>query len=408
MGLDIGLCQSGFNLIGTVEKDKWCRKTIALNHSENLLLGEDVAQLEKRTVDGVLDGQSLTLIAGGPPCQSFSTGGKRIGLSDPRGNMIFEYFRIIRENRPEYFIFENVANLITAPIKHRPIAERPGKNWNLRSYSTKNDQAHSTFPPLEKEELSGSAIRYLLDEIENLNYSIKLGILDASEHGAAQKRLRFIMIGCRDFEAPDLPEITHGDRAGLRDVRTLRDVIYDLQTDPGAHSRYTEAMASYFNMVPEGGNWRSIPLAAQKAFLGKSFHAGGGKTGFLRRLSWDRPCPTLTTKANRKSTALCHPVATRPLSVKEFARIQGFPDNWKFSGAMNQQYKQIGNAVPVAIGRTLGEVIMDHKLKPDAQKFPAIPSDRPALESMIETASLKLRRAARNHRTSKTQLKMNF
>ena len=107
-------------------------------------------------------------------------------------------------------------------------------------------------------------------------------------------------------------------------------------------------------MVPPGGYWRDLPVELQKEFMKKSFYLGGGKTGMARRISWDEPCLTLTCAPAQKQTERCHPDETRPFTVREYARIQTFPDDWEFSGSMSQQYKQIGNAVPVNLAQEIG------------------------------------------------------
>ena len=117
------------------------------------------------------------------------------------------------------------------------------------------------------------------------------------------------------------------------------------------------------SMVPEGGNWRDLPEDIQKEYLKGSIRTDGGKTGIARRLSMDEPSLTLTCAPAMKQTERCHPYETRPLTVREYARIQTFPDDWKFIGKLDSQYKQIGNAVPVnlayAIGRSLIRLFND-------------------------------------------------
>jgi DNA (cytosine-5)-methyltransferase 1 len=158
----------------------------------------------------------------------------------------------------------------------------------------------------------------------------------------------------RTSNPPAFPAATHGVSKGLKPLKTVRDAIADLVHSPGPHSEYTEQIAAYFKHVPEGGNWRHLPEHLKRQAMGASYDAGGGKTGFYRRLAWDAPSPTITGTANRKATAICHPAYTRPLSVKECARLQGFPDHWQFSGSMAPQYLQIGNAVPVHLGNRCG------------------------------------------------------
>jgi DNA (cytosine-5)-methyltransferase 1 len=184
---------------------------------------------------------------------------------------------------------------------------------------------------------------------------------------------------------------THGPVA-LKPFQTVRDAIWKLRRHPGQGSQYTSEVERYFKLVPEGKNWRSLSPKLQREALGGSFDAGGGKTGFYRRLAWNRPAPTITGRANRKGSALCHPSATRPLSVRECAAIQGFPADWKLSGSMNQQYMQIGNAVPVALGRAIAQTILDHK---------ALKSE-PWLDNydlLLEKAVTRLRASARNKRS---------
>lgn len=402
MGLDIGLEVAGIKTQIAVEIDSTCCKTIRINRPEVFVFEEDISYINKNRLfkdSGII--HDPLILVGGPPCQSFSPAGNRAALNDPRGVLIFEYFRLIKEIRPLYFVFENVGNLLTAAIRHRPIDKRPGKRWNLKSYSNGNNLHADGAAPLTQEEMSGSAFRYLLQEIDSLHYSVQFAIVNSADYGAPQKRIRFIMIGCRDYTAPSLPSPTHGSAGSdLKRYRTLRDAIYDLKDNPGSHSVYTERIAGFFKKIPPGGNWRNLNLEDQKEILGPSIDAGGGKTGFMRRLSWDEPCPTLTTKPNRKGTALCHPDQIRPLSVKEYARIQGFPDNWQFDGAMNLRYSQIGNAVPLVLGQVVGRVIKEHYLKfrnhkprPQSNSFSEI--------EIIYDRSLKyLYSFARNKRTT--------
>ena len=138
--------------------------------------------------------------------------------------------------------------------------------------------------------------------------------------------------------------------------------------------KYPEKKARVLDMVPEGGDWRNLPLEVQKSYMGGSFHLGGGKTGMARRLSMDEPSLTLTCSPAQKQTERCHPLETRPLTIREYARIQTFPDSWGFQGTLSDQYKQIGNAVPVnlsfAIGRSLIRLFNQiQKIFPEKSSF---------------------------------------
>ncbi|GAB4189784.1 MAG: hypothetical protein OHK0022_02200 [Roseiflexaceae bacterium] len=387
MGLDLGLEQSGLDITLAVEIDDFCCQTISKNKPDLDVLKEDVTILgadrlrKHRNFDG-----DVFLMVGGPPCQSFSPGGKRAGLSDPRGNLIYEYLRLIKEVRPQFFVFENVANITTAALQHRPIKERPGQHWSLKKYE------EGKISGLNEEELSGSAFRQILVDIESLGYHVVFSVLDAADFGTPQHRLRFVMIGSRDNVQLSLPKPTHGKPgSGKLPFATLRDVIYNIKDDPGPHASYTPQVAHFFDLVPQGGNWRSLPKEIQVIAMGGAYYSGGGKTGFFRRLSWDTPAPTITGRANRKGSSACHPEATRPLSVKECARIQGFPDFWRFAGSMSQQYLQIGNAVPVALGRAIGRTIMS--LDSNIKTHTSTKSD---LESMFINSVSRLRLSARN------------
>lgn len=391
MGLDLGLEAAGLAATLAVEIDPTFCRTIRANRPELDLVEDDVAELtgaalrKRRKFDG-----EVFLMAGGPPCQPFSSGGKRAALNDPRGNLIYEYFRLISEVRPRYFVLENVANLTTAALRHRPIAERPGKHWSLKRYAEPSlNRNDGDARALQEDELSGSALRQIIKDATGLGYHISFGVVDAADYGAPQHRLRFVMLGSRDHPPAALPPATHGI-AG-RPYATVRDAIFHLRDDPGPHSAYTDRVRRFFAMVPEGGNWRSLPPSEQRLALGNSYDSGGGKTGFFRRLTWDRPAPTITGRANRKGSALCHPEAVRPISVREAAALQGFPADWEFVGAMNAQYLQIGNAVPVPLGTAIGTTIANH----DASKRRSA-IRHPDFDTMMERAVARLRASARN------------
>jgi DNA (cytosine-5)-methyltransferase 1 len=251
---------------------------------------------------------------------------------------------------------------------------------------------------MEPDELSGSAIRQVFAEMNGLGYALNFAVLNAADYGAAQHRYRFVMFGSREGPPVAMPPITHGPQSATGTPwRTLRDAIYDLRDAPGPHSEYTPEMARFFALIGPGENWRSLPRHLQEEALGSAaFAAGGGKTGFFRRLSWDAPSPTITGRANRKASAICHPDVVRPLSVRECARVQGFPDEWMFQGSMSSQYMQVGNAVPVHLGAAIGSALVNH-VQSGAD---AASGDRLDLEEMLTRATARLRATARNKRGS--------
>jgi DNA (cytosine-5)-methyltransferase 1 len=396
MGLDIGLERAGVTASVVVEIDDHCCATMKRNRPSIDVWQADVRELDAAALRSRIGNpKDVFLMVGGPPCQSFCPGGKRAALSDPRGNLIYTYLRLIQGVRPQFFVLENVANLVTASLRHRPIAERPGKHWNLSTYETRKVERTDDAPPMEPDEMSGSAIRQIASDIADMGYAIRLAVVNAADFGAPQNRLRLLILGARDRQSIRLPESTHGTNADdLLPYATVRDAIYDLAASPGAHSEYTPGVARYFQMVPPGGNWRSLPEQIQRIAMGEaSFNAGGGKTGFFRRLHWDTPAPTITGRSNRKGSAMCHPEATRPISVRECARLQGFPDDWEFTGAMNQQYMQVGNAVPVHLGEAIGRAILREHNATDQSDAPLVDID---LEVMA--AIQRLRASARNKR----------
>lgn len=394
MGLDLGLERAGIEVSLAVDVDPYCCKTIRRNRPDIDIWQTDVRELgQKGLRERLKTDRDIYLMVGGPPCQSFCPGGKRAALSDPRGNLIYTYLKLIQEARPRYFVLENVANLVTAALRHRPIAKRPGKHWNLSVYGRKGGHGRDA-APMEADELSGSAVRQVIEDVRVLGYQVSFSVVDAADYGAPQHRLRFLMFGARDTSAPSILPPTHGNRViGAAPFQTVRDAIYDLKAAPGPHSEYTADVAKYFAMIPPGGCWRDLPKDIQREALGNaSFEAGGGKTGFYRRLAWDSPAPTITGRANRKGSALCHPEAVRPLSVRECARLQGFPDDWVFTGAMNRQYMQVGNAVPVHLGVAIGRTLLQRT--DEAGRDGACEH----LEWALEKAISRLRSTARNKR----------
>ena len=147
------------------------------------------------------------------------------------------------------------------------------------------------------------------------------------------------------------------DELGYRVVtRVLRAQYLDVPKSDG--QTYPDKKKKILAKIPPGGYWRDLPDKLQREYMGASYFMGGGKTGMARRLSWDEPSLTLTCAPAQKQTERCHPDETRPLTIREYARIQSFPDTWEFIGASTSQYKQIGNAVPVNLGFHLGKCLI--------------------------------------------------
>ncbi len=344
MGLDLGLEQAGFETRVAVEVNAAARQTILENSvrlEKPLDIFNDVTSIEADEILSItkLKRGEFGLVSGGPPCQPFSTAGKRGALGDPRGSLFRDFLRLVDGLQPRFFVMENVRGLLSAPIRHRPHSNR--------------DQS------LEDDELPGSAFAVILEEFERIGYSFVYGLLNSADYGVPQTRERVIILGSRDHEPLALPKATHGSAGKPQPWQTLRDALKNLNDPKPQFQGYSENRLKYLQLVPEGGNWRSLPLELREAAMGGAFLSGGGKVGFYRRLSWDKPSPTVTTSPAQKATDMCHPSELRPISVREAARIQGFPDDWIFCGNLSDQYRQIGNAVPVGLGHAIGTTLME-------------------------------------------------
>ena len=339
MGLDIGLQEAGLNVVIGQDFEPACVKTMRANGHN--VLGGDIREIHPQTLldmTGLNVGEPF-MICGGPPCQPFSTAGKRLGINDPRGSLFMDFIRMIDYIRPRFFVMENVKGIMSSPLKHVPSEERD-----------ENDP----------EQKLGTVLDVILSEFNKLGYKTVYGVLDAVNYGVPQFRERFILIGSRDHEDIFLPVPTHFQMHQDPNYRwqTVGDAIKDIEDEGGECGKLTPERKKYLRSVPEGGNWKNLPKDIIPEAMGGAYFSGGGKVGFYRRLSYAQPSPTITTAPAQKATMLCHPVQDRPLSVHEYARLQQFPEDWKFVGTTAAKYKQIGNAVPIGLGKAIGEAVI--------------------------------------------------
>lgn len=317
-GLALGMHLAGFRHVLLNEMDSEACQTLRVNNPKWNVLEGDVHNIDFTPLRDKVD-----FLSGGFPCQAFSYAGKKGGLNDTRGTLFFELARAVKEIRPKVFMGENVKGLLS----------------------------HD----------NGRTLSVIRNAIKELGYTlVEPRVLKAVMYQVPQKRERLILIAIRndiaklvDFQWP----------SPYKRVMTLRDAffkgdLYPCNVPSSIGQTYPEKKRRVLDMVPEGGDWRDLPIEEQKDYMGGSFYLGGGKTGMARRLSMDEPSLTLTCAPAQKQTERCHPTETRPLTVREYARIQTFPDEWLFMGSLSDQYKQIGNAVPVNLSFAIGRSLM--------------------------------------------------
>lgn len=315
-GLAIGMEQAGLKCIALNEIDKYAAATLRANRPHWNVLEGDIRNISFKELAFQID-----VVTGGFPCQSFSYAGKRFGFNDARGTLFYEFARTVQETQPKICIGENVKGL----------------------------QNHD----------EGRTLKTMIAILDEIGYRVvDPKVLKAIYYNVPQKRERLILVGIRkdlnfDYQYP----IANKEVLNLSDA-LRKGKLFDCDVPYSAGTKYPVAKKKVLDLVPPGGYWRDLPLDIQKEYMQKSFFLGGGKTGMARRISWNEPSLTLTCSPAQKQTERCHPDETRPFTVREYARIQTFPDDWKFSGPVSAQYKQIGNAVPVNLGKAIGHSIV--------------------------------------------------
>lgn len=322
-GLAIGMEKAGFDTILLNELDKYACQTLRDNRPQWKIIQGDISQIDFSSYHHQVD-----IVSGGFPCQAFSYAGQKRGFEDTRGTLFFEFARAIKEIQPKVFLAENVRGLLN----------------------------HD----------NGRTLETIKSIISELGYTlIEPRILKAIFYQVPQKRERLFLVAIRNDLAK---KVKFKWPSPYRRIMTMKDALkkgdlYNCDVPKSQGMKYPKRKAEILKQVPEGGYWRDLPDNLQREYMMKSYFLGGGKTGMARRLAWNEPSLTLTCSPSQKQTERCHPEETRPLTIREYARIQTFPDDWQFSGSISAQYKQIGNAVPVnlayAVGRSLIRLLND-------------------------------------------------
>lgn len=315
-GLAVGLEKAGLKCEALNEIDKFACQTLRKNRPHWKVFEGDIKNFSFLEFKDKID-----VVTGGFPCQAFSYAGKRLGLEDARGTLFYEFARVVKEVNPPICIGENVKGL----LNHE----------------------------------NGNTLRGMISILDEIGYNVvPVEILKAVNYKVPQKRERLILVGIRkdinvQFSYPKPFNKIYNLKDALK-----KGELYDCDVPISGGAKYPQSKKVVLDLVPPKGYWRDLPLEIQKEYMGGSFFLGGGKTGMARRIGWDEPSLTLTCSPAQKQTERCHPDETRPFTVREYARIQTFPDNWEFAGSLAQQYKQIGNAVPVNLGREVGYSII--------------------------------------------------
>lgn len=346
MGLDIGLERAGMNVLLACENDEATRKTILKNENDVGLVGDllDYDAVDILKYANLKSFDQVDVIVGGPPCQAFSTAGRRMGFQDERGNVFLKFIEIITTIKPKYAVIENVRGLMSTPM-----------GIDVEDEVTKSFQ----FNP---KDFSGSSLYYIKKRLELAGYAVSFNLYNSANFGVPQIRERVVIVCTLLSEKVPYLTPTHNEDGsnGLNKWLTFKDAVKDLDSKKAEHVKFSEKRLHYIKMLKPGQNWRDLPEELQPEAMGNSYKLGGGKTGFYRRLSWNKPSPTLVTHPAMPATELAHPTEDRPLSVEEYKRVQQFPDEWEIQGSTIDKYRQIGNAVPVGLGYAIGKEIISH------------------------------------------------
>lgn len=328
-----------FNIIAANEIEKDISIAYTLNHPEVKMLNCDINDIKKELLDEVLDGEKIDIVVGGPPCQSYSTLGKR--QMDNRANLFMQYKRILKILQPRAFVFENVVGILSMD--------------------------------------SGRLFKKVQAEFEELGYSLKYKVLNAVDYGVPQLRERVILVGIKGENNYEYPAPTHGE--GLKPYVTLKEAIGDLPVLKSGQSStlYMHDTTNEFlkfvrgsgsttvseHRAPKNGAhlikiMETLQDGQSKNDLPEDIRPKSGYGNTYAKLWWERPSTTITRNFACPSSSRCiHPRDSRAMSIREGARLQSFPDDYKFYGSDGMKRLEIGNAVPPLLSVAIAKQILE-------------------------------------------------
>lgn len=315
-----------FNIVAANEIERDISIAYKLNHPSVEMLNCDIKDLTEENLQTALKGKTIDIVVGGPPCQSYSTLGKR--QNDDRANLFMQYKRILKILQPKAFVFENVVGMLSMN--------------------------------------KGTLFKQIQDEFEELGYTLKSEVLDAVNFGVPQHRERVILVGFKGKNNFVYPTPTHGN--GLKPYVTLKDAIGDLpKLESGeGKSNYAAGITNDFlefvreegvtevkeHSAPKNGEhlikiMRALKDGQSKNDLPEDIRPKSGYGNTYAKLWWNKPSTTITRNFSCPSSSRCiHPRDSRAMSIREGARLQSFPDSYKFYGSDSMKRLEIGNAVP--------------------------------------------------------------
>jgi DNA (cytosine-5)-methyltransferase 1 len=312
-GMALGMEKAGIEHLLLNDFDRYATETLKQNRPKWNVVHGDIAKIDFKPYKGI------DVLTGGFPCQAFSYAGKKRGMDDTRGTLFHEFARALKESEPKVFLAENVKGL----------------------------KSHD----------GGRTLETMVEVFKSMGYEVlEPTVLKGINYNVPQKRERIFIIGIKKEYSKEVKFIWPKPNEKIYNLKDalFKSDLFDCDVPLSDGQKNPEKKKKVLDLVPAGGYWRDLPLDIQKEYMMKSFYLGGGKTGIARRISWDEPSLTLTCSPAQKQTERCHPDETRPFTVREYARIQTFPDAWEFVGSMTNQYKQIGNAVPMNLAYALG------------------------------------------------------